>query len=355
MYARAPKAPPTLPDELIVIDPEMRRTYDLVVRLAAARLPVLITGETGTGKERVATALHAMSPRAPSRLIALNCAALNEKLVESELFGHARGAFSGADAARAGMIEAASGSTLLLDEVGELSLPIQAKLLRVLESGRVMRVGEVHERAVDIRIVAATNRNLEAEVHAGHFRRDLYYRLSAALVHLPPLRQRLTELPLLAAHFLSEGARCAGRSAMSLHPEALNVLCAYPWPGNVRELKHVMAFLAATLTAHEVRANDVRARLTTRLAGEPAAAADDVTFVDPPDRSRAFRPLADELRELELTRIQEALSATGGQKTRAATLLGMPLRTLHERIKQYGLAVPLRASASWTAQPPEAT
>ena len=343
------------PDGLIIAEPAMRRTYDLVARLAGARIPVLITGETGTGKERIATALHARSPRAANRLVALNCAALNEKLVESELFGHARGAFSGADVAHAGMIEAASGSTLFLDEVGELPPIIQAKLLRVLESGRVMRVGEVHERAVDVRIIAATNRNLEAEVDAGHFRRDLYYRLAAALVHLPPLRQRLAELPLLAANFLAEVARPPERRPMSLHPDALEVLCAYPWPGNIRELKTVMSFLAAVLATDVVTAADVRARLTTRPAGESPAAIDELTFVDPPDRSRAFRPLADELRELELTRIQEALSAAQGSRTRAAELLSMPLRTLHERIRQYGLSAPSRDRTSSSVQAPEAT
>jgi two-component system response regulator AtoC len=324
-------------DDVIIADPVMRRMYDLVQRLAPAKLPVLITGETGTGKERIATALHALSPRAPHRLLALNCAALSEKLVESELFGHVRGAFSGAEVARAGIIETSSGSTLFLDEVGELPLLIQAKLLRVLEAGHVTRVGEVHERAVNVRIVAATNRNLEADVHAGLFRRDLYYRLSAAVVHLPPLRQRPAELPLLAARFLADAARSSDRSPMSLQPEAIDVLQTHPWPGNVRELKNVMSFLAATLTADVVNAEDVRAQLRRRAPCAQLRTLDDVTFVDPPPASRGFRPLADELREIEQTRIQEALSATGGQKTRAAALLGMPLRTLYERIKQYGL------------------
>jgi DNA-binding NtrC family response regulator len=316
---------------VIVADPTVRRLYTLVERLAPSAIPVLITGETGCGKELVATALHVRSSRASQRLISLNCAALHEMLVESELFGHERGAFSGAVSSRPGLIEAASGSTLFLDEVGELTLANQAKLLRVLESHRVTRLGDVREREVDVRIVAATNRDLEADMVAGRFRRDLYFRLSAATLSLPPLRQRPHELPLLAAAFLDDACRLTGRRGMRIADDAMAALLAHPWPGNVRELKNLMQYVAATLPVDELLAEHVSerlGRLSPRLALPPDGG---------PATPAQFRPLADELRELETARIREALIATGGNQTRAAGLLAMPVRTFFEKAKHYGL------------------
>jgi DNA-binding NtrC family response regulator/pSer/pThr/pTyr-binding forkhead associated (FHA) protein len=317
---------------VIVADPTVGRLYALIERLAPVGLPVLITGETGTGKELIATAIHTRSQRGGKQLISLNCAALHEALVESELFGHERGAFSGAIATRAGLVEAASGSTLFLDEVGELAPQIQAKLLRVLESHRVTRVGDVRERDVDVRIVAATNRDLEADVATGRFRRDLYFRLSAATLHLPPLRHRPRELPLLAAAFLEDACRRSGREAMQISDEAMAVLLAHGWPGNVRELKHLMQYVAATLAVDVLRADHLGERLG-RLRPEPSS--HSITPV--PRDPLQFRPLADELRELEITRIREAIEAAGGNQTRAAGLLAMPVRTFFEKAKLYGL------------------
>ena len=321
---------------VIIADPVVLQLYALVERLASSEIPVLITGESGCGKELVATALHTRSRRAKHRLISLNCAALHDTLVESELFGHAKGAFSGAIAHRPGLLEAASGSTLFLDEVGELTLANQAKLLRVLESHRVTRVGDTREHEVDVRIVAATNRDLEADVADGRFRRDLYFRLSAARLALPPLRQRPHELPLLAAAFLEEACRITGRRTIQISDGASRALLAHAWPGNVRELKNLMQYVAATMSVDELLADHV----TERLARLPAAV---VPSTPPPDAPELppiplqFRPLADELRELELTRIREALAATRGNQTRAAGLLAMPVRTFFEKVKQYGL------------------
>jgi len=310
----------------------MVRLYELVDRLAPVNLPVLITGETGCGKELIATAIHVRSGRAVKPLISVNCAALHEALAESELFGHEKGAFSGAVGTRVGLIEAASDSTLFLDEVGELTPSIQAKLLRVLEAHRLTRVGDTREREVDVRIVAATNRQLEADVAAGRFRRDLYFRLSAATLHLPPLRQRPSEVPLLASLFLEDACRRGGRAVMRVSDGALDVLVAHAWPGNIRELKNLMQYVAATLPVELLLAEHLVEQLGQTLA-VPVVYGDATTSVEP----RRFRPLADEIRDLEILRIREALEATGNNQTHAAALLAMPVRTFFEKAKQYGL------------------
>jgi DNA-binding NtrC family response regulator len=316
----------------IVADPIVVQLYALIDRLAPVGLPVLITGETGCGKELVATAIHTLSQRGARPLISLNCAALHDSLVEGELFGYERGAFLGASGSKPGLIESASGSTLFLDEVGELAPAIQAKLLRVLESNRVTRVGDVREREVDVRFVAATNRDLEADVAAGRFRRDLFFRLSAATLHMPPLRQRLLELPLLAVAFLEEACRLHGRSVMRISDGAMAVLLGHPWPGNIRELKNLMQYVAAAVTSEVLLAEHISERLGRLRPVLPPA----VDLATPEDSPR-FRPIADELRELEITRIRQALEATGGNQTRAAGLLAMPVRTFFEKAKQYGL------------------
>ncbi len=315
---------------VIVADPAVARLYALIERLAPVDLSVLITGETGCGKELAATAIHQLSRRHAHQLVSLNCAAIQDTLVESELFGHEKGAFSGAVGSKSGLIEAASGSTLFLDEVGELAPATQAKLLRVLETQRVTRVGDVRERTVDVRIVAATNRDLEADIAAGRFREDLYFRLSGATLHLPPLRQRARELPLLAASFLDDACRRNGRAMMAISDAAMTALLAYSWPGNVRELKNFMQYVAAAHQGDALTPEHVAERLSrsSRPTGRVAP------VVGAPSQ---FRPLADELRELEITRIREALEATGGNQTRAAGLLAMPVRTFFEKAKQYGL------------------
>ncbi|HEY0194512.1 MAG TPA: sigma 54-interacting transcriptional regulator [Kofleriaceae bacterium] len=321
---------------VIVADPTVVRLYALIDRLAPVSIPVLITGETGCGKELVATAIHTRSHRASRPMISLNCAALHENLVESELFGHEKGAYSGATSTKPGLIEAADGSTLFLDEIGELAPGIQAKLLRVLEVRRVTRVGDVREREVDVRIVAATNRDLEADVVAGRFRRDLFFRLSAATLDLPPLRQRSAELPLLATAFLDDACRVNGRPPMRISDGAMAVLLAHSWPGNIRELKNLMHYVAAAHPVDVVTPEHVSERMgRLRPASHPApiTQAEIVTATG----THRFRPIADELRELEITRIREALEATAGNQTRAAALIAMPVRTFFEKAKQYGL------------------
>jgi two-component system, NtrC family, response regulator AtoC len=312
-------------DTVLVADPAMTRTYALLRRLAASELPVLVGGETGTGKELAVRALHAWSPRAAGPFVTINCAALPEPLVESELFGHARGAFTGATAAKPGRLEAAAGGTVVLDELGELALATQAKLLRVLETKRAARLGELDERTIDARIVAATNADLAAAVEAGRFRKDLFYRLSAATLWLPPLRDRRREIPLLATAFLADAR--AGQPPQTIAPEAMQALLAHPWPGNVRELKNLMAYAAATVGDACIEVWHLADRLG-RVATRP----------DPtPVAERTLRPLEEEVRELERARIIEALELAGGNQTRAAALIAMPLRTFQARVKTYGL------------------
>jgi DNA-binding NtrC family response regulator/pSer/pThr/pTyr-binding forkhead associated (FHA) protein len=324
-FARERVARVALGDQvLIVADPAMRGLHRLLQRLAPSDLPVLISGETGTGKELVALALHASS-RQQGPFVVVNCAALPETLAESELFGHQRGAFSGATADKAGYFEAANRGTLFLDEVGELPLPVQAKLLRSVETRQIVRLGDTRPLSVDVRVVAATHRDLAADVKAGRFREDLYFRLAAAQVALPPLRSRPREIPLLARTFLEQACKQLGREVPGLDAAALAQLSAYAWPGNVRELRNVMAAVAAL---HEgPRIDEVP--LGRALPPAPPLA--------PLEPRRVFPRLAEELRSLERARMVEALEACGGVQKRAAQLIGMPLRTFVLKAKQYGL------------------
>ena len=310
--------------ELIIADPAMRGLYRLVERLAPSDLPVLITGETGSGKELVALSLHTRSKR-PGPFVPVNCAALPDTLAESELFGHERGAFTGATGPKAGYFEAAAGGTLFLDEVGELPLPLQAKLLRAVETHQVVRLGASQPVAIDVRVVAATNRDLSAEVKAGRFREDLFFRLCAARVALPALRSRLREIPILAHIFLEQACVKLGREVPKLGALALAQLSRHPWPGNVRELRNAMSTLAAVHegpTIEEIALGD---------APPPAVSAPPL-----PGR-KTFPPISEELRALERSRMVEALEASGGVQKRAAQLIGMPLRTFVLKAGQYGL------------------
>ena len=334
--------------EVIVADPAMHRLYSTVERIAASDLPVLVTGETGTGKELVAAAIHAMSRRREGPFVVMSCAALPEHLLESELFGHGVGAFPGAMSERPGRLESAAGGTLFLDEIGELSPAAQAKLLRAIEARRVVRVGEVHERAIDLRIVAATHHPIDEEVQDGTFRRDLFFRLTGARLWLPPLRDRPRELPLLAQRFLAAARRALGARPMTIGPAAMRCLAEHPWPGNVRELRHLMEYVAAAhaddvLAPHHLAERIPAARvevtretsptLDAGAAKEPAPAREDA----PRGEAPRFRPIDDEIRELEIQRMTAALEQTRGNQTRASELIGMPLRTFINKLKRYGL------------------
>jgi len=337
---------------VLVADSTMVELFKQLRRLAASPINLLIHGETGTGKENAAWAVHHWSPRARGHFVVRNCATLSSELAESELFGHERGAFTGADKARAGVFEQASGGTLFLDEVAELSLEVQAKLLRALEQKRITRLGDSREREVDVRVVAATHRVLTEEIKAGRFREDLYYRLSAAQVMLPPLRDRPRELPLLASAFLAQACQREGRSTPQFSAAAMQALSTFGWPGNVRELKNAMEYVAATCPGPLVEPSHLPAlvsRVSTVAPGQqpnqaPAPAEPPALLPTAPPSSgasglpsRTFRPLAEEIHELERQRMLEALEAAGGVQTRAAQLIGMPLRTFAFKLKRYNL------------------
>ncbi len=318
---------------VVLADEAMIRLYALIERLAAADLQVLVTGETGTGKEMAAAAVHYFSRRRDKPLVTLNCAALQETLVESELFGHEKGAFTGAVTSKPGLLETATGGTVVLDEIGELSLGSQAKFLRVLETKRFTRLGDVKEREVDVRFVAATNRDLQAEVAKHTFREDLYFRLSAATVWLPPLRDRKREIPILAQTFLAQACQRSEKPAMTLAEDAIQSLLSHPWPGNIRELKNAIEYLAAAATNSIIEGWQVDHQLG-RNSQRPVPAATPTT--DEPDGAE-FKPIKDELQQLERTRIEQALKAADGNQTKAAALIKMPLRTFVARLKKYDI------------------
>ncbi len=328
---RAPRQWVTDGTTIVARDPSMLRLLETVERLASSDISVLVEGETGAGKELIARALHTWSSRRNAPLVALNCAAVPETLLESELFGYERGAFSGANVAKPGLLESATGGSLFLDEIGECSAGAQAKLLRVLETRRVTRLGSLAARAIDVRIIAATNRALEEEVERGRFREDLYFRLCGASVRVPPLRERRLDVTPLAEVFLAEACARERRPGLRLTPRALTALNVHAWPGNVRELRNVMACVAATASGPEADVADFgeRTRSGTFRAVKVASV--------PVSPRTGFKPLYEEIRELERTRIVEALEAAQGVRTTAAELIGIPLRTLVTKIKEYEL------------------
>ena len=310
--------------------PAMQTIYDLIRQVAPAKTAVLITGETGTGKELVARAVHNLSPRRDKLFVPLNCAAIPQDLLESELFGHVRGAFTGAQAERTGKFEVADGGTLFLDEIGDMAYPLQAKLLRVLEEGVIERIGSNKPVKVDVRVVSSTNRDLAASIGEGKFREDLYYRLNVFRIDLPPLRERGEDIAHLAQFFLGEFGREMGKGMLSLGPDAPAVLQSYPWPGNVRELRNLMERAAVLGTGGPIHAGMLRLLL-------PPAQAHLAANEEAPDLGADNLQLEPAVEELERKLILRALGAANDNKAEAARLLGVSERTLWYKLKRYAL------------------
>jgi len=304
---------------------KMIELYKEIALVAASRSTVLITGESGTGKELVARALHRNSTRASGAFVAVNCGAITETLLESELFGHVKGSFTGATVDKRGLFEEANDGTILLDEIGETSLALQVKLLRVLQEGEIRRVGGSRSVRVDVRVLAATNRDLEREVKEGRFREDLYYRLSVVTLRVPPLRERSEDLPLLAAHALRQ-ARDSGARAATISEEALVLLSSYDWPGNVRELENTIAHAALYARGHVITPEDLPARIRSNTRGLDAAPQTQSLFKDLPS-----------LDELERRYLIHVLQSVGGSRTRAAEVLGIDRRTLYRMAERFGI------------------
>lgn len=332
-----------LPDDdldwLVGKSQPMRRLKELIRLAAPSEAITLVTGKSGTGKELVARALHGLSPRAHKPLVVVNCAALSEHLLESELFGHEKGAFTGADKRRDGRFMQADGGTLFLDEIGELPLAMQAKLLRAIQQGEIQRVGSDATLTVDVRLVAATNRDLAEEIRLGRFREDLYYRLNVLTLHVPSLEERQDDIPLLAQHFLNNHSARNRKDVKGFTPQAMDLIIHYPWPGNVRELENTIERAVVLLFGQYISERELPAALT-RCAAPPAEA---VQALEPspvapvPERVAATLPTT--LEDMERTLILQTLEQTGNNKSEAAKRLGIARKTLHMKLKQYGTDV----------------
>ena len=325
------------PVAVVVKNPAMKQVMTTVKRLAQSTIAVLIHGETGTGKEVIARAIHDSGPRKKHLLRSINCAAIPSMLIESVLFGHEQGAYTGADKQARGIFEQADGGTVLLDEIGELAAPAQAALLRVLETKRVTRVGGEKEIEVDVRVLAATHRDLEAMVDAGRFRQDLLYRLNTVTLRIPPLRERVDEIRPLAERFLREARKQAGADVRGIDARAMAALESYAWPGNVRELRNVIERAVVLATGSMIAIED----LTDRVRGARPTTAEPAAREPEP---REPEPAADEptdykehVRRYEAELILRALHKAGGNQTEAARALNLPLRTLVHKIQTYGI------------------
>ncbi len=312
-------------EAIVGSSPQMQRVFDVLRQVAGTNATVLILGESGTGKELVAQAIHQNSPRKDRNFVAVNCAALSEGLIESELFGHVKGAFTGAVATKEGRIVYADGGTLFLDEVGDMPLDTQAKLLRVLETREVVPVGGNAARKVDVRLVAATNRDLAERVAEGRFREDLLFRLQVITVQLPALRERQGDLPLLIDHYVQHFAREHGRTVRGISPEARAALMRYPWPGNVRELRNALENMVLLARGDVLEVADVPPQVA--VGGELE-----------PRREGGFSLAGRSLAEVERELIVQNLALMEGNREKTAKLLGIGERTLYRKLKEYGLS-----------------
>jgi len=314
--------------------PNIQRVFDLVRQAGATDATVLVLGESGTGKELIANALHRLSNRASRKFVAINCAALTESLIESELFGHTKGAFTGADNSKVGKFEYASGGTLFLDEIGDMPLSTQAKLLRVLENQEVMPVGSNDAVAVDVRIVAATNRNLQERVAAGQFREDLYYRLAVVQIDMPSLSQRLDDLPLLVDFFLQDLQQRHGKEISSIAEPVLRVFREHSWPGNVRELRNAVETMVVLDSDGELGLDDLPIMLRDKAADLPGLTMPAVPDVDEAVPA-SYELVGKTLAEVEKDLLLNTLEALNGNRQKAATQLGIGERTLYRKLKEY--------------------
>lgn len=297
----------------------MRKVFEKIQLVADTNATVLIVGESGTGKELAARAVHEFSKRHDRPFLPVNCAAIPETLIESELFGHEKGAFTGAVSRRDGLFQAAAGGTLFIDEIGELQLGLQSKLLRAIEDKKILPIGSTHEVEVDVRLVAATNRDLKQRVEAGQFREDLYYRLRVVELALPPLRERREDIPLLVRHFVDEIAKDNGRSVRDITQDALEAILAYTWPGNVRELRNTLESVIVLSLKERIELGD----LPTHVTGAKPV-------------QSVFRP-GMTLAELEKEAIRRTLEEHDGHRVRTSEALGISVRTLQRKIQEYGL------------------
>jgi two-component system response regulator AtoC len=312
--------------EIIANSPAMRSALEIAAKVARHPSPVLVTGESGTGKELIARLIHDESDRADAAFVPVNCGAIPENLLESELFGYVRGAFTGAERDKPGLFEVASGGTLFLDEVGDMPTTLQVKLLRVLQEREIRRLGDTRSRDVDVRLVAATNRDLEEEIRNGGFRRDLFYRIAVVPIHLVPLRQRRDEVPVLARHFIDQYNRKLRLDIRGIDADAMRVLLDYPWPGNVRELENTIERAMVLAEGERIGTGDLPDNIRN-----PVPALDGTEL---PDDELSVKKHGE---ALEKRLIRRALARTGGNKTRAAELLELSSRALLYKIREYGI------------------
>jgi two-component system response regulator AtoC len=314
--------------EIVAKSAGMREALELATKVAQHPSTVLVTGESGTGKELIARLIHAASPRAARPFVPINCGAIPENLLESELFGHVKGAFTGAHVDRAGLFEEADSGTLFLDEIGELPSQLQVKLLRALQEGEIRRVGDSSSRRVDVRIIAATARDLEQEVREGRFRSDLYYRINVVRIHLPPLRHRTEDIPALTRFFVERFKKQLGVDVKGFEPAAMKLLLAHPWYGNVRQLENVVERAMVLAEGPTITVEDL-----PDFIQHPEVAVEGPMETLPPDELSIKKQTA----ELERRLISRALQVTDGNRTRAAELLDLSYRALLYKIRDYGL------------------
>jgi two-component system response regulator HydG len=316
-------------DEMVGRSPRMIELYRLAEQIGPTTASVLITGESGTGKEILARVLHRLSPRATRSMIAVNCAAIPETLLESEIFGHEKGAFTGATTARAGCFEQAHESTLFLDEIGEMPVDLQTKLLRVLEDGKFRRVGGQHELAADVRVIAATNADVDSLLESGRFREDLYFRLNVFTLRVPPLRERPEDIPILAEHFLREYAEDRPSKVTGFSEAALELMTAHDWPGNVRELRNLVQRGMILCVEGDIQPEHLPPALRPEVRAARSGGGRAVTI-----------PVGTTIAEAEKTLILQTLEACMGKKAQAAEILGISLKTLYTRLQKYNTERP---------------